>query len=174
MHEAVSIDLRDIENDLDLIKIAMSDEIDFFEEFNSASIYASNTNSNNQFNPAYDISSTESFESFKARFQQSLSGCKSPIPLALVVAFDKVQREGIFNGIKSDWAKFLEIYSVAHLKGWHMTLANVLVAEIENSLFFPLFLPNSKTVSARATKVFWKKVKSGSDEFKNMVRSIDV
>ena len=174
MHEAVSIDLRDIENDLDLLKIAMSDEIDFFEDFNSTSINASNSNSNNQANPAYEGSSSESFESFKARFQQSLSGCKSPIPLALVVAFDKVHREGIFNGVKSDWAKFLEVYSVAYLKAWHMTLANVLVAEIETSFFFPLFLPNSKTVSARANKVFWEKVKSGSEDFQNMVRSIDV
>jgi hypothetical protein len=87
MHEAVAIDLRDLRDDLVLLRCKLGLE-DYTQNIKQDVCDESDEEDE------YD----HSFESIQNRFQQSLSGCKSNVPMELSEAF---------HGVKSNYMVML-------------------------------------------------------------------
>ena len=89
MHEAVAIDLRDLRDDLVLLRCKLGLE-DYMQNIKQDVCDESDEEDEYE----YD----RSFESIQNRFQQSLSGCKSNVPMELSEAF---------HGVKSNYMVML-------------------------------------------------------------------
>ena len=144
MHEAASVDLRGIENDLYMLS--------------TQNLYKERSKSEEE-NP-------ETFESIRAKFEQSLSGCKSPVPFALISAFEKTLSDENWTETKLRAAIKAEIYYVSGMQslGQLTNRVDTLAAEIQSYFLFPLFLPNSNRISERAQNVINQKWNKAIEE----------
>ena len=84
------------------------------------------------------------FEDIQTRFKQSLSGCKSTVPLAISEAFQGVQSDLNLTGTHKTMEYLYEKYHHFRIFDYmHLKAFDILSVEITNSRFFPICLPNS-------------------------------
>jgi len=143
MHNGLAIDLRDLRDGTFLLRDKIS----------------ANMTSTNQEVDHNDENDKE-FETFQSRFQQSLSGCKSNVPLKLGEAFHSVTSSSAMAMSKANIDWIGDIYdSESDTKAGNYlrtdiktTLYDILAAEILDHLFFPIFPPNPKKIAEKAMK----------------------
>ena len=150
MHDIVSMDLREMRDDLVLLRYKLDQRSDLSEK---------NGNDDNGFKvDKLNPRQVETFHSIETRFHQSLTGCKSTIPLPLSEAF-----EGVNSYIKISKTERNDKDLVRLFGGerdfehsMYFKAYDYLSEEISNyglncfPIRFPLRLPNSSKSSSRA------------------------
>ena len=153
MHDSTTVDLRDLCDHLLLIKQKLviketrkrnqNISIDFRPTYESVGINDANTEDDDEddYNSGDNASN---FEDIQTRFRQSLSGCKSTVPLAISEAFQGVQSDLNLTGTHKTMEYLYEKYHHFRIFDYmHLKAFDILSIEITNYQFFPICLPNS-------------------------------
>jgi len=139
MHESASRDLRDLRDDLILLKYKLK----IIENLEDDLQDQAKVNGEDPKEVYRD--EEESFSSYKQRFQQSTQGCKSNLPLELSEAFDGLRSSLLMSRSieNDDYMKEKygnEIYDdVVHFKAF-----DILASVIMSTWVFPAFIPESE------------------------------
>lgn len=149
MHEAVAIDLRDMRNNLRMLRNKLG-----FEEGSNLKTISNPPEEGKEFEQ-------DTFEAIQNKFEQSLSGCKSIVPLELSEAFDGTYSTSgtLFFSIKN--AKHNEnVYGAGFpISVFSIRLTDILVKEISGYPLFPLILPDGHKRVEKTFKFFERKTK---------------
>ena len=144
MRKVVAIDLRDLRDDLVLLRCKLDLEDykqnikqDEYDELDKEDEY------------------DRSFESIQNRFQQSLSGCKSNVPMELSEAFHGVKSNYMVMLTKTIMRYIEKVYGYERINEFcRFKIYDALATEILDSPFFPMFLPYAKKVVDAIMKRF--------------------
>ena len=177
MHDSTAVDLRDLRDHLVLLKqklILMEKRrnrkiisIETSPSLSSDCIGVNDTKTeDNEDNEDVDNNedNASNFEDIQTRFKQSLSGCKSTVPLEISEAFHGVQSDlyltGTWKALECMYGKYnhYRIIEYVHLKAF-----DILSGEITNSRFFPVFLPNADEVVEVTMNRLKKKAKESEN-----------
>ena len=151
MHESVALDLRDMRNNLRMLRTKLG-----FVEIYDLNTDAT-TNLAGEGNESEDYEQ-DTFESIQVKFEQSLSGCKSTIPIELNEAFDNLYHLGALMFLsKANMKHHADIYGPSFPSALiFIALDNILVTQISSYSLFPLCIPDGKTVSEKTMKIYHK------------------
>jgi len=168
MHEAAAIDLRELRDSIVLLKHKLEHEAGF-ESFEAFEAYRTRHISNcddttGPFGKLFsekdddeeegDEDHTMTFEEIRSRVRQSLSGCKSNVPMNLSEAFHAMKSNMMVGTSMKTNKYYTDVYgSVAG--GYfnsEFKAYDVLAGEILISPFFPWLLPDAKDVVEKAMR----------------------
>ena len=145
MHDSTAIDLRDLRDDLVLLKHKLSHVL------NSDGKREYHEHEEEEDDDDDDPSKGETFEAIQTRFRQSLTGCKSTVPVALSEAFQGLDSELMvafsFENKRMLYGiyKQMDFDTIIYFKA-----CDILMEEISTSgyfpISFPIHLPDSKKV----------------------------
>jgi len=156
MHGGLAIDLRDLLDATILLKSKLG--------MNEIS---------NTINPACKEDYQDygdDFEAIESRFRQSLSGCKSNVPLKLSEAFHSIKSEMAMMSSKANLKRWNDVYglegeaAIQFLMMMESKLDDILAAEILDYNYFPILLPNAKEVTKKSINR-WRTVMTTSHTF---------
>jgi len=164
MHDSAFIDLRNLRDDLVLLK----QKLFLNEERIRSDAGTNDTNGiedKDDNNEDHDLN----FEDIQTRFKQSLSGCKSTVPMEISEAFHGLQSDILLKQSRMGNDTLCDIYEVFHFQEFiELKAYGILSGEITNSVLFPIYLPNSDRV-VKATMNRLKKEMVDSGQFTNMM-----
>ena len=170
MHASAAIDLRDLRDEIVLIKFKVKKEEE--QGIDQTILGEESTNRSKMNQPNDDGGSDDSEDSeneeedknerehdntfgrIQQRYRQSLSGCKSNVPMALSEAFHGMHSNLLISESLDHGMYMRDIYgphynykNIIHFKAF-----DILASEILNHFAFPLFLPHSQKVVDSAMK----------------------
>jgi len=154
MHNGLAIDLRDLRDGVFLL---------------GAKVTANFSSTNQEVD--HDDENDKEFATFQSRFQQSLSGCKSNVPLKLGEAFHSVTSSLAMSKSKANMKYIIDVYDTSdnasnrYFTNMHTLLYDILAAEILEYTFFPIFPPNAKKIAEKAMKRHRKAIRTYSSFF---------
>jgi len=156
MHNGLAIDLRDLRDGVFLLQ---------------GKVTATMSSTNKEVDQ--DDEHDKEFATFQSRFQQSLSGCKSNVPLKLGEAFHSVQSKFAMIESKANNKYVFDVYDMEsseftannNFTSMQTMLYDILAAEILEYPFFPIFPPNAKKIAEKAMKRYRKAIKTISSFF---------
>ena len=171
MHEAAAVDLRELRDHLLLLKYKLG-----YAESEEKSRMASTVGKKKRGEPhpsppppppekkgsgidadgdgEEDVDMDDTFESVSKKFAQSMSSCKSNVPLVLNEIFNGIQSAYMVTNSVRNTHTLMEIYPQGTYDTLAFKLYDVTGGIILNDLFFPLFLPDSAKAIKRATYEF--------------------
>jgi len=183
MHDSAAIDLRDLRDDLVLLKQKLC-QIDANKKkemvcFNKTGATINDDDDDDDDDSINNEGNGDTFEEIQTRFRQCLSGCKSTVPMALSEAFHGLDSNLMLAQSKDNVIHLYELYGHLYFDEFiYFKAYDILAGEILNSRYFPLQLPNSKkvvlTTMARLQEQiiqydnFWKPKPSAQDENKTI------
>mmetsp|Transcript_5013 Transcript_5013/g.11634 ORF Transcript_5013/g.11634 Transcript_5013/m.11634 type:complete len:390 (-) Transcript_5013:182-1351(-) len=144
MHQSAAIDLRDLRDDLHLLKQKLKQiEMDRNKKKSHAEANGEDHEDSNEEDGA-------SFDEIQSRFRQSLSACKSNVPMGLTEAFAGIESNLLLARSKENNVYMTKIYGEIEFDDFVQSKAHdILAGEILHSRFFPFSLPKSKDVVQR-------------------------
>lgn len=139
MHQSAAIDLRDLRDDLHLLKQKLKQiEINNKQRKILAKAHGEEHEDSHE-------KHGETFETISSRFRQSLSACKSNVPMGLTEAFSGIDSNLLLARSRENDDYMKSIYGEIEFDSFIQSKAyDILAGEILNSYHFPLVLPNSK------------------------------
>ena len=146
MHEAVFEDLRNLRDDLVLLRFKL--------EHQQHRKYT-NTNTSNEKDEEENTDSDSEFEVIQIRLLQTLSGCKSVVPAALMEAFHGIKSNLFVNETKATSLYFKAMYDdTAEICYERMgfKVYDILATEILESFLFPLVCPDPNAIIEKTMK----------------------
>jgi len=168
MHGSIAIDLRDLRDDLVLLK----QKLELVEsrqrpnqKLTDASSHTSTTAGTNDTMGGNEDENTDdqgggNFNDIQARVKQSLSGCKSTVPMRISEAFHGLQSNLLLKQSKKSMDYLSNIYQIGHFNEYiELKAFDMLAGEIMNYPFYPLFLPNSQKMVKDTTKRLKKELR---------------
>jgi len=162
MHEAVAIDLRYVLNKLGVIAVRMGfgeDTILLKGVDDSTAKPGVNSTADPDDDEEDDRGNDSlSFQAIQSRLLQSLSGCKSIVPLELTEAFNLVKSNQKAMSSVTNSKIYCEKWGCAPRLNHDLKLVTDLAAEISDSFFFPMILPNATIVVQKAMKRHHKEI----------------
>ena len=153
MHDAVSIDLTSIRNRLKLVRTKLK-YLEILGKMKDDEAKAKGWEEDSDEVPS---DSNDSFDSIRSQFDQSLSGCKSTIPIELVGPFDNLAAR-----IRCEFdAATGQMIKKKFGKDQNQTelvfgAYSILAAQIRNFPFFPIFLPHNEQRLVNETLKIWR------------------
>jgi hypothetical protein len=117
-----------------------------------------------------DQNYADTFDSIQKRYQQSLSGCASSVPLEISEAFHELNTNLLISETKENVKFMFGIYG--HLNYFSVLMAkgnDILASEVLNSWGFPMFLPNSRNLVRKSMDLLKKHIKDLNDLYEGIV-----
>jgi len=142
MHQVVTLDLRDLRDDMVLLRFKL--KLDYQQQGKDPD---GKTDDDEQ-----DEGSTEldfDFESIRSRFLQTLSGCKSVVPMKLMEAFHGIKSNMMVSETRSTAQYFTNTYDDSLdvcYERMGFKVYDILASEILGFSFFPLTFPEPTVV----------------------------
>ncbi len=158
MHQSVIIDLRDQKNHLRMLRVKLG----YVE---AGQIPAEDTFVDEEDEDEYNEGT---FESIEDRFEQSLSGCKSTIPVEIGEAFFGLETSLYGTGTMSSRKIYLDHYGPKY--PWEMLgfkPDDIVHKEIMDYPLFPFFLPSPSKVVKNSRERFRKELKEDWEFYSN-------
>lgn len=148
MHQSTAIDLRDLRDDLVLIKHKLGQmEKDKGKKLTAAMVGHTLPESDSEEDDYDDDRNGTDFGTIQSRFRQSLSGCKSNLPLGLMEAFNGLDSNLVIARTRENSVLLYNVYGHIEFDDFIETKAyDILAGEILNARGFPMRLPNSKAM----------------------------
>jgi len=151
-HQNLAIDLRDLRDDIALLKLKLQ-KVKADKEKAKAQHgdgYSYTTDSDDDSNSDEDEDeevNKDNFESIQQRYQQSLAGCKSNCPMELSEAFRGLNSHLMVTKSLDNNLYMTQVYGHSkHENLLYLKAYDLLSAEILTYYFFPLILPNPKSM----------------------------
>jgi len=142
MHQSAAIDLRDLRDDLHLLKQKLK-QIEMDNKKKKAHAEANGEVHDED----QDDEHGDSFEEIQSRFRQSLSACKSNVPMGLTEAFGGIDSNLLLARSKENNSYMTSIYGEVEFDAFIQSKAyDILSGEILHYKRFPFSLPRSKDV----------------------------
>lgn len=137
MHQAVALDLRDMRNNLRLLRCKLG-YIETHHKGKASEIRDPELGEDEE--DRYQ----GTFESIQDKFEQSLFGCKSPIPVGISEAFDGLHSSRYTTGSLLNFEHQVNVYGTYYR--WERLAFkqfDILGTQIIDYPFFPFFLPRA-------------------------------
>jgi len=163
MHDSTAIDLRDLRDDLVLLRY----KLEQMEGDNKKKVHGDDgddddddgDDSNDSSDDDDDGSNGDTFEAIQTRFRQNLTGCKSTVPIGLSEAFQGLDSNLMVATSKKNVIHLYEIYGHPYYDEFiYFKAYDILAGEISNSFSFPIILPNSNKVVSATMKRLQERV----------------
>ncbi len=160
MHEAVAIDLRDLRSHLRILKckeggftdqkgiqdLSEKEEEEFIEK------------------DVEGIIAGTSFESIQDKFEQTLNGCKSAIPVQILEAFSGIESTITTTWVHSNMELFTRLYGPNFPFDLLRFKPYDLVSEkISDYKYFPVLLPKASSIIRNTKELLKQEYKEGWD-----------
>eukprot|EP00533_Pseudo-nitzschia_delicatissima_P006842 CAMPEP_0116090904 /NCGR_PEP_ID=MMETSP0327-20121206/7218_1 /TAXON_ID=44447 /ORGANISM="Pseudo-nitzschia delicatissima, Strain B596" /LENGTH=391 /DNA_ID=CAMNT_0003582215 /DNA_START=87 /DNA_END=1262 /DNA_ORIENTATION=- len=114
-------------------------------------------------------SNEHTFDSIQKRYQQSLSGCSSNVPLELSEAFHGLASNLEIAETKENIERLHEVYGHIHYRSALMAKAYAIMAgEILNDPFFPAWMPDSKRMVKQSMNVLKDRLKKSTSLYEGL------
>jgi len=152
MHGSTAIDLRDLRDDLVLLKqkLELIESRTLTQKLTDASSQTSAAAGTNDTMGGNEDENTDdqgggNFNDIQTRFKQSLSGCKSTVPMPISEAFHGLQSDMLMKQSKKSMDYLFNIYQIGHFNEYiELKAFDMLAGEIMHYPLYPLYLPNSE------------------------------
>jgi len=152
MHGSTAIDLRDLRDDLVLLKqkLELIESRTLTQKLTDASSQTSAAAGTNDTMGGNEDENTDdqgggNFNDIQTRFKQSLSGCKSTVPMPISEAFHGLQSDMLLKQSKKSMDYLFNIYQIGHFNEYiELKAFDMLAGEIMHYPLYPLYLPNSE------------------------------
>ena len=114
-------------------------------------------------------SNENTFDSIQKRYQQSLSGCSSNVPLELSEAFHGLATNLEIAETKENIERLHDVYGHIHYRSALMAKAYaILVGEILNDPLFPAWMPDSKRMVKQSMKVLKERLRKSTSLYEGL------
>ena len=148
MHDTASVDLSDLLSHLKILSIKLG-----FEESMNGGTGPKHADDGEEENHDGD----DTFEEIMQKFNQSLVGCKSIIPLELNGVWHNANSELRLTGTDASIEQFGKVYTnpqwcARQVVNLDLKLFSILAEQIMDYPLFPFFLPNPKPVAKASMK----------------------
>ena len=153
MHQSVAIDLRDLRNHLRMIRC----QLGFAEQHGLQGVFRFENDEEEEFTEG-------TFESIRDKFEQSLNGCKSPLPIEISEAFSGIESSMHTTGVQSTMELFIRLYGPKfHWQFLFFKYLDIASELITDHRYFPFFLPRSSSVIKKAKVLIKQEFKEGRE-----------
>jgi len=147
-HQAVAMDLREIMNQLSLLMSKLEDEL-------ITNPKAANEEPIEDDGDDDDNERLGTFESVQDKFEQSLFGCKSSIPMRISEAFE-VLIAMVLMSVTNDYVEFIgKTYPPKTPYQFHFSrLYHISATQIMDHPLYPIFLPKAKKTAEKSLELY--------------------
>lgn len=109
------------------------------------------------------------FDSIQKRYQQSLSGCSSNVPLELSEAFHGLASNLEIAETKENIERLHDVYGHIHYRSALLAKAyDIMAGEILNDPLFPAWMPDSKKMVKQSMKVLKERLKKSTNLYQGL------
>ena len=173
MHDAVALDLRHLRDNLVLLKFKLGFEneqrkkhANMFREDHPVSVRKIEAGDDSDGVKKGDKNEHQSlFEQIQSRFEQSLAGCKSNVPMELSEAFHGINSHLLLASSKNNIQFMVQKYGSLHdMVNLEFKIYDCLATEILEHWSYPMHLPRAKIMVKRTLKRF-KREMAETDKF---------
>lgn len=164
MHEAAVIDMGDMKEELEIMREKLKSRDESRKErlkklsepksAGSIAIAEAEEKSAHQEDYKSETIETNDFSDIECRFQQSLAGCKSSLPMYIGHAFEGIESLCYATMSRGNYDRLKSVYGTESdfLVYFNMFVYNTLVDCIVSSLWFPLWLPYPNSVKKKTMR----------------------